>query len=98
MTKDAVPSLKDEMEAAMEEVDAEERERKAAEKKVWCVKERGGFWCAAANQRRMPHEGASSMEAKCGYLILRRFEVERREPNCPTCQRVLAAAKRARKN
>ena len=53
-------------------------------KKVWCVKDRNGWWCAAKDGEK-PVEGVTSAETKCGMFVILPCGIDKRQPSCDGC-------------
>ena len=51
---------------------------------VWCVKDRHGCWCAAKGNRE-PEEGVTSVETKCGHVVVLPWGIDKRVPSCSDC-------------
>jgi len=57
---------------------------------VVCVRHRDG-WCAT---RRKHVRYADSVTTLCGYIVTMPLGIERREPDCEECRRVIADNKK----
>ena len=54
---------------------------------VWCVRHRDG-WCACEPNRK-PKETENNIPTKCDHFVFGPMGIEKREPTCPDCLKVL---------
>ena len=58
---------------------------------MWCVKHKDG-WCAVKDGKK-PDERETSVPVKCDHFVILPLGMERREPTCPECLKLLKSEK-----